>query len=608
MRGRHRITWRMLPMAVALLLSACAGGPATSGMSSATPSVVPAGTGSVGLGPLTVAPLAIGAAEGSRLALARLEADERARLRTQAGFPGSVGAGWSPLSSAADDAIDAGVQAFAAEFGIDVPITSGDSRLASIGAPEPFVRPAPASAASALALITAADIAGKALGKGGTQEASASATKTVTEGDDVATVTAGLKGTVTAAGSRVTADFTVDLSGDVHNAVTGATAHMSGTATAHVEIDGCPDKNGSTKGKVSMSSKESVSGQRDGVAGIAGWTRDLSGDFAVAVDDQASIAGLVFNAVAQESVQAAGDAAEAHGHELGMTAHAEFGAGPGFTGLTFEEAKSVADVTNQKNVTGADLAPLMRSVGATFSTAAIVLGKAAESFWRDGKCVEVMVDPKGGDVGPQSKTTVTAKVRHRFEGDELDKPVEASLTGLAAIDPAGTKVPAPATFTYTAGSKQGDTGKVTFKSVSNRGIGETTVTFTVNGSWVTEDNNATVGTYKGQKCGAVDGVWLVQAQINSSGLRTKITWTVTIDATKLAGTYSYKSVAVTDAGTALTTANGRASIALQADGSVIMTLEKVLATVSGSLGGQPYRVTAQIPGPTFTWTPGGTCK
>jgi hypothetical protein len=480
----------VLPLVVVLVLGAC-GGPAASGTSSAASSDVPSsaasaptGTGPIDAGPVTVEPPAIDVADDPRLALARLEADERARVRIQAGFPGEVGSGWKPLAASADDAIDAAVRAVATQLGIDVPIANRDGRLASIVVPRPAERPAPGSAASAMAMVTAAMTAGRALGKGGTNEASGRETRTITDGDDVATVTASMKGTVTSTGSRVVAEFTFDLTGDVRNTVTGGTAHMSGTATAHVEIDGCPDRSGSSKGKMSLSSRESVSGQRGGVEGSASWTRDLSGDFDIAVNDEASISGLVLNAKAQESVQEStrndGDGeAETHGHELGITGHYEYASGPGFTGLTYEDAKTVGDVTNQKDATKADLAPLFRSAAWAISAAAIELGTAAEKFWRDGKCVEVMVDPAGGEVARDSKTSVTAKVRHKFEAGELDKPVEASLTGVKSIEPASQKVPAPATFTYTAGSTQGDAGEVTFKSVSNRGIGETKVTFTV---------------------------------------------------------------------------------------------------------------------------------
>jgi hypothetical protein len=80
-------------------------------------------------------------------------------------------------------------------------------------------------------------------------------------------------------------------------------------------------------------------------------------------------------------------------------------------------------------------------------------------------------------------TSVTVTVKQKFEGTELDKPVEAvSFSGVKSIDPAaGQKQPAPATFRYTAGSTDGDKGAVAFKSVSNRGIGQTSVQFVVGG-------------------------------------------------------------------------------------------------------------------------------
>ena len=112
-------------------------------------------------------------------------------------------------------------------------------------------------------------------------------------------------------------------------------------------------------------------------------------------------------------------------------------------------------------------------------TTVTAAAKEAEKLWRSGKCVELIVDPDGGDVEPDEITDVTATLKHKIEGNELDKPVEATLTGVATLEPAGEKQPAPATVTYTAGPDDGDVGRIAFKSVSNRGIAEKTVTFTV---------------------------------------------------------------------------------------------------------------------------------
>lgn len=122
---------------------------------------------------------------------------------------------------------------------------------------------------------------------------------------------------------------------------------------------------------------------------------------------------------------------------------------------------------------------LWGSTNLFMETTVAAASKEAEKLWRSGKCLELIVDPEGGDVEPDSITEVTAKLKHKIEGNELDKPIEATLSGVKTLEPAGEKQPAPATVAYTAGPNDGDVGKIAFKSVSNRGIAEKTVTFTV---------------------------------------------------------------------------------------------------------------------------------
>ena len=94
---------------------------------------------------------------------------------------------------------------------------------------------------------------------------------------------------------------------------------MTGTATSHIEIDGCPDAGGHSKGKVNLSSRESAS---NGV----GWTqRYLTGDFDITVDDEANISELTVDVEAQESV--APNTREGHesdGHDLGIRTHVQY--------------------------------------------------------------------------------------------------------------------------------------------------------------------------------------------------------------------------------------------------------------------------------------------
>lgn len=490
-RGTHGIAL----ITIGMLLFGCGGQPTTSAgpaepPHSVAPSALSSGADPLVVGAVTVELPVIDSATSFNEIAARAEDDDRARSRTQAGFATEVGSGWAALSSTVDDAIDAVAADISSEFGVDLPAAVGDGRFASIAAPDRYAVAPPASAASALAIITAALTAGQALGQSGTRNASNTQTRTTTDGNDVATVTVKMKGTITSTGSRVVGDFTFDLTGNVTNSVSGATAQMKGSATARVEIDGCPDAGGSSKGKMSLSSSETVSGQHDGVDDTASWTRDLSGDFDIAVDDEANISGLSVDVQASESVvettrEPGEDEPETDGHELGVRAHYEYTSGPGFAGMAVDGSKTEGEVTHEKNAKKAHLAPLFKSAGYAIGVASFGLGTAAEAFWRGGKCVALTIDPNGGDVEADSITDVTATVKHIFEGGELEVPVEATLAGVAAIDPAGERQDAPATVTYTAGSEDGDVGEVKFSTVSKRGIDEETIKFTVGSKTLT---------------------------------------------------------------------------------------------------------------------------
>ncbi len=601
-----------LLVVIAMVVGACGGSPAPAGpatpgpLSSSAPiSTGPGATDSLSVGPITGLLPTIDLAGDFNLALTASEDADRARARDQAGFAREIGPGWEALSTAADEATDAAALAMAAEFAIDIPGARRNAHFASVVAPDRVDPSQPASAAAALALLGAALAASQALGLGSLPDATVSESTTTTRGDSVATVTVNGTGSATVTGSRVVADFSFDLAGTVSSIATGATAHMTGSATAHIEIDGCPDANGSSKGKVTLSSTESAS---EGV----GWTRDLSGDFDIAVDDEANISQLTVDAQAQESVEPSNqDGEESDGHELGIETHVEFSAGPGFSGMTHNADALTLEITDEENAERADLTPLFTSALTSVVAGAHILGQAAERYWRDGKCIEVIVAPAGGDVDANSTTDVVVKVKHRIEGNELTKPVEATLAGVKTIDPEGQKQPAPATFIYTAGPQPDDKGDVEFKSVSNRGIGKKSVTFTVKSTGWTTTATDPLGTTTGTKCDGVGGDWVIEGTQLLGALTIKIKVVVSIDATTLEGTFDFHKDQ-TGLGT-LTThqSNGAARIVLNADGSVTMTLDaaQIFLHTTNSFGGSG---SATIQGDEFTypWTPApaGACS
>jgi hypothetical protein len=111
----------------------------------------------------------------------------------------------------------------------------------------------------------------------------------------------------------------------------------------------------------------------------------------------------------------------------------------------------------------------------------------AQSLWTNGYCVEVQVPDLGTgtkSVQPNSETPFTAKVQHKWEGTQLTVPVIATLTdGQVSVNPSGSKVPAPATFTYQAPDKSGQKATVHLETRSKRGIAKLDVNFTTGGGW-----------------------------------------------------------------------------------------------------------------------------
>jgi hypothetical protein len=96
---------------------------------------------------------------------------------------------------------------------------------------------------------------------------------------------------------------------------------------------------------------------------------------------------------------------------------------------------------------------------------------------QDNGCVVVVAEAPTA-VGAKQVVPIDVKTRHVVEGVELDKRVEATLSGEGSIDP--TSLPkTPEKIDYTAGEKGGDTGTISLVSRSRRGIGDATLSIKV---------------------------------------------------------------------------------------------------------------------------------
>ena len=305
--------------------------------------------------------------------------------------------------------------------------------------------------------------------------------ETVEIDGNVGTITTTVALNATVAGSRLSVDITIKTKGQVVDKSTGAILYgIDSIASGHIDVEFCPDANGQAVANVKLTSSEIYTRSGGTAKGIS---KDFSGTATISVDDQARIRTV--EGTSQGSEESRGGIAQPGGGESTLAASTRTAGG------------DIANDGDGQRLPGADRAPgiTLGGEGSTVDqqgsfwgsmtlfveTMVTAAAKEAEKLWREGKCVELIVDPEGGEVSPGEVRSVTAKLRHKVDGSELDKPVEAALTGVQSLEPAGGSQPAPATVTYTAGPTQGDVGQIAFKSVSNRGIAEKTVAFTVGG-------------------------------------------------------------------------------------------------------------------------------
>jgi hypothetical protein len=323
--------------------------------------------------------------------------------------------------------------------------------------------------------------------------------------------------TVSYDGSSITMDIKITTYGNITDPVTHATVYrIESTGTAHISGDACPDASGIARIHIEFTAKENYFNAADPTRAKDGYglNQTYSADVRVKADDNANLAGIDISAKAHEDSN--GGVPPPGSSQSDLTSHSadasdtqSFGYSPtgGFTG-----GNPIGQTATTVEALG--LAPFMDLYTALPAKTA---AKATETAWRSGMCIVVHADPNGGKVAKDSLTSVKVTVKQRYEGTELDKPVEATFSGVKALEPLGQKQPAPATFRYTAGSTLGDKGDMTFKSVSNRGIGHTAVQFVVYEACHPDCRlDLTIGGpkypihYHGIKCGGPEGQWLIE--------------------------------------------------------------------------------------------------
>jgi hypothetical protein len=248
-----------------------------------------------------------------------------------------------------------------------------------------------------------------------------------------------------------------------------------------LSMEVCPDAEGNVPIHLSLHSSASLLG---GGVQLGGDTQ-LTGH----VNDEGALASTDYNSTYQGSRQPIHGA----GENLGTV------------NTFFESQENVTIYTNPGNPsTGTqrytrqssetdqqfnqDALQEMRFLNIYLTTQAL---NTANEKWTTGYCLEITVPelPDGTKtVQPNSETRFTANVHHKFEGTDLPLPVIATLSdGQVSVNPSGSKVPAPASFTYKAAEEINKSATVNLVTRSKRGVATLDVNFkTVTQGWKLE--------------------------------------------------------------------------------------------------------------------------
>jgi hypothetical protein len=143
--------------------------------------------------------------------------------------------------------------------------------------------------------------------------------------------------------------------------------------------------------------------------------------------------------------------------------------------------KNTADVKRTSQATQSDPQQADRDMVDQGAQAAVkflvsLAGKRA-ALVQNNECVIVVAEGPT-TVGARQVVPIEVKTKHVIEGTDLDKRVEASLSGDGELEPTSL-AKTPDTVTYTAGDEGGDTGTITLVSTSRQGKGTTTLTLKV---------------------------------------------------------------------------------------------------------------------------------
>jgi hypothetical protein len=290
-------------------------------------------------------------------------------------------------------------------------------------------------------------------------------------------------------GSTITLDGSVGSAAMDFNLETTANG-VTGKLRVKIEVKPCPDASGTFTAHISITASATSA------AGRAGSNTTTDVTITGHVDDDAKLAGYDTAATTQA---------------------AEFGGGSNkwaeYTATTSWSGSNVTAATRTFGRTSGAVTPKFQQDWAQTGTLTEYMVtksalEAAQKAWESGRCVALVPttspDKRSG-LDPSATVTITAPPRSKIDGGPVGGTVTATLSGQTSIDPAGSKVPADATFHYVAPGEKDKSASVALEARSKRGVAKASVDLdTKSGSYEVTGTMASAPsgtTFTGTICG-----------------------------------------------------------------------------------------------------------
>lgn len=145
---------------------------------------------------------------------------------------------------------------------------------------------------------------------------------------------------------------------------------------------------------------------------------------------------------------------------------------------------------------------------------ALLVGRAAEDYWRDGNCVDVLIE--GEDINPQpgDKQQLWVDAVSMVDGKKITRgTVEVTeVLGDSTVNPTGRQPIDEADYQFIAGQQIGKADPE-FEVVSRRGIGRFDAGITVGTDAWTINQSFAGANYTGKSCDGIHGPWWIEVSM-----------------------------------------------------------------------------------------------